>query len=248
MNICKKTLEFFHLLYLRPPRHFHLSPPPHAPPLPPPPSSSLCRTELVPPSPSSLRYSTPRTRARPRAPRGLGPTSPPPRPRSRSRRPRRDSEQIRAAGEDRWRAGPAPRHAALGTPLLRPLDPRAAAELRPPPPTRARRSPKILTPPRTRARRRALQQTRPAAVTPSSPRCCCPKPPRSRAPRAAMAWSSSRRLGLAPGRATPSCSRRCGSALSCAAVDAHPPPRPRAPRAVAVRSPRGLKLLAPPWT
>src|SRR6185503_2797439 len=34
MNICKKALEFFHLLYLRPPRHFHLSPPPQGPPLP----------------------------------------------------------------------------------------------------------------------------------------------------------------------------------------------------------------------
>ena len=207
----------------------------------PPPPSSLCRTELVPPSPSSRALlHTPHA--------GAWPASPPPRPRSRSRRPRRGSEQIQAAGEDRWRAGPAPRHAALGTPLLRPLDTRAAADLRPPPPTRARRSPKILTPPRTRARRRALQQTRPAAATPSSSCCCCPKPPRSRAPRAAMAWSSSRRLGLAPGRATPSCSRRRGSALSCAAVDAHPPPRPRAPRAAAVRSPRGLKLLAPPWT
>ena len=168
MNICKKALEFFHLLYLRPPRHFHLSPPPQAPPLPPPPSSSLCRTELVPPSPSSRALLHTRTRARPRAPRGLGPASPPPRPRSRSRRPRRGSEQIRAAGEDLW----------------------------------------ILAPLLTCARRR--------------------RPEPAAAPR------SSRRRGQEP------------VAVRCSRLA--PPPRPRAPRAAADRSPRGLKLLAPPWT
>jgi len=75
------------------------------PPPPPPPSAALSSSHHLPPR---ARYSTPRTQARPRAPWGLGPSSPPPRPRSRSRRPRLGSEQIRAAGEDRWRAGPAP--------------------------------------------------------------------------------------------------------------------------------------------
>jgi len=178
----------------------------------PPPPSSLCRTELVPPSPSSRALlHTPHAGAA-ASPAGAW-------------------ARLAAASASLPFAAPAARLRADPGGGGGPLDPHAAADLRPPPPTRARRSPKILTPPRTRARRRALQQTRPAAATPSSPRCCCPKPPRSRAPPAAMAWSSSRRLGLAPGRATPSCSRRRGSALSCAAVDAHPPPRPRAPRA-----------------
>ena len=52
MNICKKALEFFHLLYLRPPRHFHLSHPPQAPPLPPEAArraAAALRSSLLPP-------------------------------------------------------------------------------------------------------------------------------------------------------------------------------------------------------
>ncbi|KAG2548310.1 hypothetical protein PVAP13_9KG160185 [Panicum virgatum] len=219
-------------------------------PLLPPSSSLIPLPHRARPTISLLARATPHpARGRGREPRGgLGP------PRlglapvrgARGAAPSRSGRRGRTGGEQGRRRG---------TPLLRPLDPRAAADLRPPPPTRARRSPKILTPPRTRARRRALQQTRPAAATPSSSRCYCPKPPRSRAPRAAMAWSSSRRLGLAPGRATPSCSRRRRRTSSAAAPSSSrccgpEPPRPQAPRTAMDPSPALCATVdprPPPW-